>query len=43
VDVESGEIRGKTATGRATVDCFDFNHPLQIMARQLWIRFRMFP
>ena len=43
VDLESGEIQGMTPTGRATVRCLDLNHPLQITARQLWIRFRLFP
>jgi hypothetical protein len=43
VDVESGEIDGTTPTGRATVACLDLNHPLQLMARQLWIRLRLFP
>jgi hypothetical protein len=43
VDLESGEIRGTTPTGRATVACLDLNHPLQLTARQLWIRFRLFP
>lgn len=43
VDHESGEIQGTTQTGRATVACLDLNHPLQLTARQLWIRLRMFP
>jgi hypothetical protein len=43
VDVESGEIHGTTPTGRATVSSLDLNHPLQLTARQLWIRLRLFP
>jgi hypothetical protein len=43
VDSESGEIQGTTPTGRATVACLDLNHPLQITARQLWLRLRLFP
>ncbi|HJT78519.1 MAG TPA: HNH endonuclease signature motif containing protein [Gemmataceae bacterium] len=43
VDPESGEIEGLTPTGRATVRCLDLNHPLQVAARLLWIRLRMFP
>jgi hypothetical protein len=43
VDHESGEIRGVTPTGRETVACLDLNHALQLTARQLWIRLRMFP
>jgi hypothetical protein len=43
LDYESGEIRGATPAGRATVNCLDLNHPLQLTARQLWIRLRMFP
>jgi hypothetical protein len=43
IDLESGEINGTTPTGRATAACLDLNHPLQLTARQLWIRFRLFP
>jgi hypothetical protein len=43
VDLESGEIQGVTPTGRATVACLDLNHALQLAARQLWIRLRLFP
>jgi hypothetical protein len=43
VDHESGEINGTTPAGRATVACLDMNHPLQLAARQLWIRLRLFP
>jgi hypothetical protein len=43
VDLESGEIEGTKPTGRAKVACLDLNHLLQITARQLWIRLRLFP
>jgi hypothetical protein len=43
VDLESAELQGMTPTGRATVACLDLNNPLQISARQLWIRLRLFP
>ena len=43
VDLESGEIQGTTPTGRATVACLDLNHSLQLAARCLWIRLRLFP
>jgi hypothetical protein len=43
VDVESGEIQDTTPTGRVTVTSLDLNHPLQLTARLLWIRLRLFP
>lgn len=43
VDVDSGELQGATPIGRATIASLDMNHPLQVMARSLWIRLRMFP
>ena len=43
VDNESGELEGTTPTGRATVASLDLNHPLQLTARLLWIRLRLFP
>lgn len=43
VDVESGELEGQTPTGRATIASLDLNHPLQVLARQLWARLRLFP
>jgi hypothetical protein len=42
-DIETGELQGTTPTGRATVACLDLNHPLQLLARPLWVRLRMFP
>jgi hypothetical protein len=43
VDPESAEINGSTPAGRATVAGLDLNHPLQLLARQMWIRLRLFP
>lgn len=43
IDPEFGEIQGQTPTGRATVACLDLYHPLQLTARQLWLRWRLFP
>ena len=42
-DLDRGEIRGLTATGRATVERLRLNDPVQIAARLLWIRLRVFP
>jgi len=30
-------IRGKTPTGRVTVQALDMNHPDLVMARRLWL------
>lgn len=43
VKVETGEIQGYTAIGRATILRLDMNHPTQLFARQLWIRLGIFP
>ena len=43
LDQERGEIRGLTATGRATVTRLRMNDPVQIAARLLWIRLRIYP
>jgi 5-methylcytosine-specific restriction endonuclease McrA len=43
VDLDSAEIHGTTPTGRATLACLDLNNALQLSARQLWIRLRIFP
>jgi HNH endonuclease len=43
VDVDSGELQGTTPAGRATVASLDLNHPLQLAARLLWLRLRLFP
>jgi hypothetical protein len=42
-DPESGAVIGLTATGRATVAQLDLNHPLQLGARLLWVRLRLYP
>jgi hypothetical protein len=42
-DLDGGEIRGLTPIGRATVDRLRMNDPAQVVARQLWIRLRLFP
>lgn len=43
LDIDRGEIRGISSTGRATVARLRMNEPVQIMARLLWIRLRLFP
>ena len=42
-DTESGEIRGLTATGRATADQLNMNGGAQLSARQHWMRLDLFP
>lgn len=42
-DLERGEIRGLTASGRATVARLRMNDPVQVTARLLWIQLRLFP
>lgn len=43
LDLDRGEIRGLTPTGRATVAALRMNDPVQIAARLLWIELRLFP
>jgi HNH endonuclease len=43
LDIERGEIRGRTATGRATVARLRMNDPPQVTARLLWIQLRLLP
>jgi HNH endonuclease len=43
VDSKSGQIQGKTPTGRVTITSLEMNSPLQITARQLWISLGLFP
>lgn len=43
LDIDRGEIHGISPTGRATVARLKMNEPVQIMARLLWIRLRLFP
>jgi hypothetical protein len=40
---ETGEIRGLTPVGRATVACLRTNTAVQLEARQLWMRLGLFP
>jgi hypothetical protein len=42
-DLERGEVRGLTPTGRATVEALRMNDPVQLLARLMWIRLRLFP
>lgn len=42
-DPDTGEIAGLTPTGRATVARLDLNHPLQLAARSIWVRLRLWP
>jgi hypothetical protein len=43
VDRETGEVEGKTATGRATIDCLQINNPAQLEARRHWMCLGLFP
>lgn len=43
VNVESGEISGRTPVGTVTIECFEINSPAQMAARRLWIRLGLFP
>ena len=40
---ESKTIEGLTSVGRATVDRLRMNSPLQLAARQAWMRLRLYP
>ncbi len=42
-DTNTGDIRGLTPIGRATVACLRMNSPLQLEARRLWMRLGLFP
>jgi hypothetical protein len=42
VDLKTGQIIGKNSIGRATVSALAMNSPLQIAARQLWIRLGLY-
>lgn len=42
-DDATGEIRGRTPIGRATVACLQMNRVVQIAARRLWIQLDLFP
>jgi len=43
VDVESGEILGKTPVGKVTAAYLAMNSSAQVAARKLWIRLNLFP
>lgn len=43
VNVESGEVVGKTPVGEVTVGYLEMNSSAQVAARQLWIRLGLFP
>jgi hypothetical protein len=43
VEMGSGAIQGLTPTGRATIDRLEMNAPLQLAARQQWMRLGLFP
>lgn len=43
VNPETGEIIGRTAIGRATISCLLLNNPTQLLARQQWMRLKLFP
>jgi hypothetical protein len=43
VDDNSGQIIGKTSTGKLTISTLKMNSQTQIAARQIWIRLDLFP
>lgn len=43
IDLESGMIVGLTAMGLATIARLQMNSPLQLAARQAWMRLGLFP
>jgi 5-methylcytosine-specific restriction endonuclease McrA len=43
IDTEIGAIQGITPVGRGTIARLQINTPLQLSARQLWIRLGLFP
>lgn len=43
VDLESGDIVGQTAIGRATVALLEINSMAQLLARVQWMRLGLFP
>jgi HNH endonuclease len=42
-DLATGEILGKTATGRVTISILQMNAEIAVFARRLWIRWEVFP
>lgn len=43
IDLEIGVIQGKTAVGRATVQCLRMNSDFQQSARRAWIALAIYP
>ncbi len=43
IEVESGEVQGRTLIGQVTVTHLEMNSAAQVAARQLWIRLGLFP
>lgn len=43
VNVDSGEVLGKTLAGEVTAGYLEMNSTAQVAARQLWIRLGLFP
>jgi hypothetical protein len=42
-DIDRGELLGLTPVGRGTVTRLRLNDPVQIAARLLWVKLRLFP
>lgn len=43
IDIETGAIVGRNATGRATIACLSINSSAQCAARMDWMRLGLFP
>jgi hypothetical protein len=43
INIESGEVLGRTPVGEVTVEYLEVNSSAQVAARQLWIRLGLFP
>ncbi|MBD1854492.1 MULTISPECIES: HNH endonuclease [Leptolyngbya] len=43
VEPQSGAITGITAIARVTITALELNSPLQLAARQIWVRLSLFP
>lgn len=43
IDVEAGNILGRTPARQVTAECLGMNSVAQVTARQLWIRLGLFP
>jgi hypothetical protein len=42
-DPDTAELTGLTSIARATISRLDLNHPLQLAARHVWVRLRLYP